>query len=266
MNVNKETIQDRCTDPVFERGQTYRREGQIQQLDRFDDLVTAVVLGSNPYDVTVKFDGRSLETQCTCPYDGQGDCKHVVAVLLTIADNPPEDESERIEAVLADVPVEELRAFVLDVLATHSTVREQFLAQFGDEQKAVDEYREEIGRLFEQHADPVVFEAIDFSRFFDIAEQYRERDRYLAAATVYQAIFEEVDENFAKIDGSYDHYAQTLQTALNGYIDCVLATDPSPEDFETYAGVLETRAATESAINSRQFRRALDDLEDQYHE
>ncbi|WP_050033991.1 SWIM zinc finger family protein [Halorubrum halophilum] len=266
MNIDTETIQHRCTDPVFERGQTYRREGRIQQLDRFDDLVSAVVSGSNPYDVTIKFSGRSLETQCTCPYDGQGDCKHVIAVLLAIADDPPEDESERIEALLADVPVEELRAFVHEILATHSTAREQFLAQFGDEHKSVGEYREEIGRLFEQHADPVVFEAIDFSRFFDIAEQYRERDRYLAAATVYRAVFEEVDENFNWIDGSYDHYAQTLQTALDGYIDCVLATDPSPEDFDAYAGVLETRAAAESEINNRQFWRALDDLEDRYDE
>jgi hypothetical protein len=120
--------------------------------------------------------------------------------------------------------------------------------------------------LFEQHADPVVFEAIDFSRFFDIAEQCRERDRYLAAATVYRAVFEEVDEKFTWIDGSYDHYAQTLQTALDGYIDCVVAADPNPEGFETYAGVLETRAAKESEINNRQFWRALDDLEDRYDE
>ncbi|MGQ3330453.1 SWIM zinc finger family protein [Halorubrum sp. FL23] len=266
MNIDTETIRNRCTDPVFERGATYRREGRIQQLDRFDDLVSAVVSGSNPYDVTIKFGGRSLETQCTCPYDGHGDCKHVVAVLLAIADDPPEDESERIEALLADVPVEELRAFVHEILATHSTAREQFLTQFGDEHKSVDEYREEISHLFEQHADPTVFEAIDFSRFFDMAEQYRKRDRYLAAAIVYRAVFEEVDERFNWIDGSYDHYAQTLQTALEGYIDCVLAIDPSPEDFETYAGVLETRAAEESEINNRQFWRALDDLEDRYDE
>ncbi|ELZ38484.1 SWIM zinc finger domain-containing protein [Halorubrum distributum JCM 10247] len=111
-----------------------------------------------------------------------------------------------------------------------------------------------------------MFEAIDFSRLFDIAEQYRERDRDPAAATVYRAVFEEVDEKFTWIDGSYDHYAQTLQTALDGYIDCVLAADPNAEDFETYAGVLETRASTESGINSEQFWRALDDLEDRYDE
>ena len=203
--------------------------------------------------MTIKFGGRSLETQCTRPYDGHDDCKHVVTVLLAIAGDPAKDESERIEPVLGGVPVEELRAFVHEILATHSTVREQFLAQFGDEHKSVDEYRQEIEHLFEQHADPVVFEAIDFSRFFDIAEQYRERDRYLAAATVYRAVFEEVDEKFTWIDGSYDHYAQTLQTALDGYIDCILAIDSTPKNFETYAGVLEIRAAKESEINSRQF-------------
>ncbi|OYR68849.1 SWIM zinc finger family protein [Halorubrum ezzemoulense] len=264
MNIDTETIRDRCTDPVFDRGQTYRREGRIQQLNRFDERISAVVSGSNPYDVTVKLGSQSLETRCTCPYDGQGDCKHVVAVLLAIADDPPEDGSERIDSVLADVSDEELRTFVHKILATHSRAREQFLAQFGDEHKSVDEYRQEISHLFEQHADPVVFEAIDLSRFFDIAEQYRERDRYLAAATVYRAVFEEVDEKFTWIDGSYDHYAQTLQTALDGYGDCVLAADPNPEDFETYAGVLETRAAKESEINNRQFWRALDNLEDRY--
>ena len=182
MNVDEETIRNRSTGAVFERGQTYRDEGRIQQLDRFGDLVTATVSGSQLYDVTVEFGGRSIDTTCTCPYDGRGDCKHVVAVLLDIATGPPQDDSERVEAVLEDVSAADLRAFVSGVLAEHSELREQFLARFGDDNKSVAEYREEIAHLFEQHADPVVFEAIDFSRFFEIAEQYRDRERYLAAA------------------------------------------------------------------------------------
>jgi uncharacterized Zn finger protein len=266
MNVDEETIRNRSTGAVFERGQTYREEGRIQQLDRFGDLVTATVSGSQLYDVTVEFGGRGIDTTCTCPYDGRGDCKHVVAVLLDIATGPPQDESERVEAVLEDVSAADLRAFVSDVLAEHSELREQFLARFGDDHKSAAEYREEIAHLFEQHADPVVFEAIDFSRFFEIAEQYCDRERYLAAATVYRAVFEEVDEKSNWIDGAYDHYAQTIQTALDGYADCILATDPSPEAFDTYAGVLEARASTEPPINSEQFRRALDDLEERYEE
>ncbi|MFB6223424.1 MAG: SWIM zinc finger domain-containing protein [Haloarcula sp.] len=266
MNVDKETIRNRSTAAVFERGEKYRKERRIQQLDRFDELVTAAVSGSKLYDVTIKFGGRSLDTKCTCPYDGSGDCKHVVAVLLDIAADPPQDESESVEAVLDDVSADDLRGFVRDALAEHAELREQFLAQFGDDHKSVEEYREEIAQLFKQHADPGVYDAIDFSRFFEIAKQYRDRDRHLAAATVYRAVFEEVDEKYNWVDGAYDHYAKTIQTAIDGYADCVLATNPSPGEFDTYAGVLEARATTDLALNSEQFWRALDDLEERYDE
>lgn len=264
MNVDEKTIRDRSTNAVLERGQNYRKEGRIQRLDRFDDLVTATVRGSNLYDVTVDFGGRSIDTRCTCPYDGGGDCKHVVAVLLDIAASTPQDESERVEAVIDDVSAEDLRGFVRDALAEHPELRDQFLARFGDDHKSVEEYREEIAQLFEEHADPTVYDAIDFSRFFEIAEQYQERDRYLAAATVYRAVFEEVDEKYSWVDGAYDHYAKVIQRAIDGYADCVLATDPTPEEFDTYAGVLEARTSTDLALNSEQFWRALDDLAERY--
>lgn len=264
MNVDEKTIRDRSTNAVLERGQNYRKEGRIQRLDRFDDLVTATVRGSNLYDVTVDFGGRSIDTRCTCPYDGGGDCKHVVAVLLDIAASTPQDESERVEAVIDDVSAEDLRGFVRDALAEHPELRDQFLARFGDDHKSVEEYREEIAQLFEEHADPTVYDAIDFSRFFEIAEQYQERDRYLAAATVYRAVFEEVDEKYSWVDGAYDHYAKVIQRAIDGYADCVLATDPTPEEFDTYAGVLEARTSTDLALNSEQFWRALDNLEERY--
>jgi uncharacterized Zn finger protein len=264
MNVDRASIENRSSDAVFKRGENYRDEGRVKQLDRFGELVTATVSGSSLYDVTIKFGGQSIDTRCTCPYEGAGDCKHVVAVLLDIAANPPQDESERVESIINDVSADDLRGFVRDALADHAELREQFLARFGNDHKPVDQYREEIAQLFEQYADPVVYEAIDFSRFFEIAEQYRDRDRYLAAATVYQAVFEEIDEKYNWINGAYDHYAQSIQTALDGYTDCVLATDPTPEEFDTYAGVLEDRATAEPRINNEQFRRTLDDLEERY--
>ncbi len=264
MNVGREIVRSRSTDAVFERGVNYRDEGRIQQLDRFGELVTASVSGSKLYDVTVEFGGRSIDARCTCPCDGGGDCKNVVAVLLVIATSPPQDESERVKTVINDVSTDDLRGFVCDALAEHAELREQFLARFGDDHKSVEEYREGIAQLFEQHAGPGVYDAIDFSRFFEIAEQYRDRDRYLAAATVCRAVFEEIDEKYNWIDGAYDHYAKSIQTAVDGYADCVLATDPTPEEFDTYAGALEARATTEPRINDEQFWRALDDLEERY--
>lgn len=264
VNVDEEAIRNLCTDGVFERGQTYRTDGRVRRIERFDDVISAAVQGSKCYDVTIELGGTSIDARCTCPYDGSGECKHVVAVLLDVAADPPRDESDRVEAVIQDVSPDDLRGFVRDALAEHPELRDQFLARFGDVPTSVEDYREEVDQLFDEHTEeyPVVTDAIDFSHFFDIGEQYRTRDRYLAAATVYRAVFEGIDDNMARIDAAYDHYAKTIGTALDRYTDCVLATDPSPEEFERYAGVLEERASSDPPVNSEQFWRALDELED----
>ncbi len=265
MNVDRETIQSLCTDAVFERGETYRNESRIQRIDGFDDVVTAAVQGSHLYDATVELGGNTIDTQCTCPYNGAGECKHVVAVLLDVAADPPDDESDRVESVLRDISADDLREFVRDTLATNPDLRDRFLVRFGDEGNSVHEYRADIEHLFDQHTQdyPVVTEAIDFSRFFDLAGQYRERDRYLEAATVYRALFEAIDDNEVRIDAAYDHYAKTVQSALDGYVECVLAADLTHDEFEKYIGVLEEQTTSEHPAHSEQFFRAIDDLEEQ---
>lgn len=263
MNFDREAVRDRCTEAVFERGRTYREEGRVERVERFDTVVTASVTGSKLYDVTVEVTEETIDTHCTCPYDGDGDCKHIVAVLLDVADGPLVDESDCIDDRLASVPLDDLRGFVRDVLAENPELRDQFLAQFGDTRKSVTDYRDEIEQLFDQHTQeyPVVTDEIDFSHFFEIAEQYRDRGRYRSAATVYQALFEEVDDNMNRIDTAYDHYADILQSALDGYVECVSAADPASEEFERFAGVLDERASTASPMNRELFHRMLKNLE-----
>lgn len=264
MDLDKANIRETCTDAVFERGQDYRDEGHIQRIERFGDVVTAAVRGTSLYDLTVELGENTVDARCTCPYEGAGECKHVVGVLLDVVADPPQNESERVERVIEDVSSDNLRAFVRDALAENPDLREQFLARFGDGGKSVEAYRDEIEELFNQHTQgyPVVTEAIDFSHFFEVAEQYREPERYRAAATVYRALFEGIDDNHTRIDAAYDHYAKALRSALDGYVDCVLAADPSDGEFEQYAGALEAQAMSEPRINEEQFRRALDTLED----
>ncbi|MDR5673170.1 SWIM zinc finger family protein [Halalkaliarchaeum sp. AArc-GB] len=264
MDLNNAKIRETCADAVFERGRDYRDEGHIQRIERFGDVVTAAVRGTSLYDVTVDLGESTIDARCTCPYEGAGECKHVVAVLLDVVADPPQDESEHVERVIEDVSSDDLRAFVRDALAENPDLREQFLARFGDGGKSVEAYRDEIEELFNQHTQhyPVVTEAIDFSHFFEVAEQYRERECYRAAATVYRALFEGIDDNHTRIDAAYDHYAKALRSALEGYVDCVLAADPSDNEFERFAGALEAQAMSEPRINEEQFRRALGTLED----
>ena len=107
-------------------------EGHIQQLTRFDEIVTAVVRGSHDYDVRLDLAADEFDPYCSCPYDGPGVCKHVVAVLLRLRDDFPADASERVEAVLADAETDDLREFLRDEFQSDPALLNRFLAQFGE--------------------------------------------------------------------------------------------------------------------------------------
>ena len=104
--------------------------------------------------------------------------------------------------MIDDVSFDDLRSFVVDELARNPEMRGRFLAQFGDTlEKSVDEYRADVKRLFGEHVrdDGIVIEAIDFSRFLESADRYRERGRHRAAATIYRALFESIERNMDRI-------------------------------------------------------------------
>ena len=209
MTLDRETIRNLCTDAVFERGQTYREEGHTSQLDRFGDTVTASVQGTELYETHAHLDSDAFDPHCTCPYSGPGECKHVIAVLLDIADDMPDDESGHIDDLLADIPTEDLRTFVREELTRDTEMRERFLAEFSDEPTVTpEEYRQEVDRLFDEHTQeyPVVTGAIDFSHLTDLAQRYRENDKYEQAAAVYRGLSEGIAENMNLVDGVYDHY------------------------------------------------------------
>lgn len=59
------------------------------------DVHKAVVQGSRRYDVRVTVDDEgNIEASCTCPYEGEGICKHTVAAILAFAQNPKLAEVE----------------------------------------------------------------------------------------------------------------------------------------------------------------------------
>lgn len=263
VTTDETTVRDRCTDAVFERGQNYRDDGRIRQLDRVGDLVTARVQGSELYDVRVHLDEANLEAHCTCPYDGPGDCKHLVAVLLDVADGVP-DDAERVEPVLADVPAEDLRAFVREALAERPDLRERFLARFGEPpEKDAEAYRAAVDGLFEDHIgdSPVVVAAIDFSRFEDLAETYRERGAYEQAAAVYRGLAEGIEANMNLVDAAYDHFTGTFQAALEGYVACLVSADLDEEAYEDHRSYLARRAAEAVDYLAGQYREALEELD-----
>ena len=68
---------------ILERGMEYYYAGCVKALEADDEQITAVVEGSEDYDVLIELDrSRVLDMECTCPYAEDGEnCKHMAAVL-----------------------------------------------------------------------------------------------------------------------------------------------------------------------------------------
>lgn len=266
MELTEEDVRERCTDAVFERGQKYLTDGRIHRIARFDDEVTAVVSGSRNYDVHVDLSAAGVETRCRCPYDGPGTCKHVVAVLLRYLNDPPSDESDRIDGFLESADADDLRAFLREELASDADLRDRFLARFGESTtRSVEDLRAEIDHLFEE-TNPeyaVVFEPIDFREYVDLAAKYREQEQYESAATIYRALVESLDDNMELVDGAYDHFSGVFTDALDGYVDSVVDADLDRDDVDETVAFLEERATSGTPFLRDYFEQAAGELREQ---
>lgn len=259
MDVTEYTVRDVCTDAVFERGERYLAEGRIRDIHRVDSTVTAVVSGSRQYDVRVDLAADGFAPWCDCPYDGPGTCKHVVAVLLRCVEDHPPDEGARLDAALNGAAADELRAFLREELATDADLRDQFLARVGEStRRSVDELRTAIDRRFEE-TNPeyyVVFEPIDFTQWFDLANEYREQGRYASAVIVYRALIESLDDNMERVDGAYDHFSSAFSRALDGYVDSIAATERDGDMVTDAVAFLDGRATSGTPVLAEHFERA----------
>jgi uncharacterized Zn finger protein len=90
-NLSETDLRYHTTDKSFKRGEDYYRRGAVTDLCQRGNCLCGEVEGNEaaPYQITIQFDaGGVTEAQCTCPYDYEGWCKHIVAVALTSIRKP----------------------------------------------------------------------------------------------------------------------------------------------------------------------------------
>ena len=68
---------------ILERGRNYARKGAVKHISKNEDVIEAIVEGSEYYKVKIRFNGHHIiESYCSCPYAAGGYyCKHMAAVL-----------------------------------------------------------------------------------------------------------------------------------------------------------------------------------------
>ncbi|MBX3056056.1 MAG: SWIM zinc finger domain-containing protein [Anaerolineae bacterium] len=120
-SLSEKDIQARASAQSFAKGQGYYRNGYVSDVVRRGDVVTAVVEGSEyePYQVQITLDETGVaDANCTCPYDWGGDCKHIVAVLLTLVHQAEAVvEKPELETVLDGLTETQLRRVLLNLVA-----------------------------------------------------------------------------------------------------------------------------------------------------
>ena len=88
-NLTPDQIQECCTAQSFTRGTEYFHAGTIGNPILHGYTLSATCHGTCPYRVSVELMPTGIATtHCSCPYDGDGDCKHIVALLLTYLHTP----------------------------------------------------------------------------------------------------------------------------------------------------------------------------------
>ena len=113
-------IRCRCTEQSFERGLEYFHAGAIGNPVLQDWTLSATCQGSypRPYRTAVELMPTGIAaTRCSCPYDADGDCKHIVALLLTYIDAPETIRHiENLLATLASKPKSSLLQIISELL------------------------------------------------------------------------------------------------------------------------------------------------------
>lgn len=263
------SIRDLCTSEVFDRARNYRDENRIERIDRFEQTVSAAVQGSrpDPYEVEIQFvDGaaepENVDATCTCPYDWGGYCKHIIAVLLELAegDIDLEDECEAVERVLSDAHPQELREFLLDESERDADLRRRLLTRFEEQDtQSLYDYKKEMSQRY-RGSHTYRYEGPSLDEFHDLAETHRKQVNPLEAATIYRAMTEVRIEN---MDMVQDYYGEDFEAELAAFVECIHEADPDHGDKREYIDYLFERwGSDDSAVGtfSGDYRDALWEL------
>jgi len=118
--LTEATVRELARSTSYDRGQSYYERGTVSDVVRRGETLRADVKGSQyqPYTVTIEFDDTGVaRTDCSCPYDHGGICKHRVAVLLTsIRDSDRVSTRQPISELITDTNPETLQNLLVELI------------------------------------------------------------------------------------------------------------------------------------------------------
>ncbi|MEG5140381.1 MULTISPECIES: SWIM zinc finger family protein [unclassified Microcoleus] len=120
--LSKTIIKNNSSERSLNRAEDYYLGGDVTNAVLRGNMVQATVYGSQyePYRITLPFTHAGLTSGvfCTCPYDGDGWCKHIIATLFLCLREPESvEQGETLEDLLSrlnDAQIYELVEHLVD--------------------------------------------------------------------------------------------------------------------------------------------------------
>ncbi|ALF55374.1 zinc finger SWIM domain-containing protein [Nostoc piscinale CENA21] len=254
--ISEFTIRRYANAKSYQRGEAYFESGAVDTIIRRGNLLHAEVDGSEarPYRVSLSFDGHSLTSaNCTCAYNFDGWCKHIVATLLVCVRQPEiiehrptlEQLLDRLDHVQTQRLVQELVAEhpqLIETIDRHVTWMTNPLPKTKKlkslRQNAIDTsaFRRQVRQIIHDgvryledgcEEDPIAEELLGLVQS---AVDLIERGEGNKAIAVLEAITSTCIENWyevAEYGADYDEIAWELN---NAWCEAILTADLTPEE------------------------------------
>ncbi len=242
-------IRARANTNSFTRGEQYFRQNVISNTTRRGNVIEGDCAGSRsrPYHVQITLDKTGiLTTACTCQYSYEGDCKHMVALLLTYLYRPADfDERPTVEDALQKRTKEELikliQAMVRHYPDLQALVERPIPSQ--DKYKPINtaSFRKELRDTFENfndydYDDNDVNPADTVFSVIQSAEDFVDFADWRSASAIYQAILDEfLDGNHEYLLDDEGELIESLNTVVEKLSACLEQAEILDSDTERRA-------------------------------
>lgn len=248
----------------YNRGKEYFEDGCVEKIWKEGEEYKAIVRGTHPYKVSLKFEGEELTYNCSCPFELDGACKHVVAAIFAFASDKkfatqfPQNKNDKNESIIKELLsktspyqqrlflekilkkepllIEDLKIFLQGQKQTPITISD-YKTQFRnkldqlDLEELLQMWYQEGEDYYDDQYDEFTTESLEdvVDEFITSGEKYEENQNYGEALKIYQAIFEALFEKQKTLHGDIsdvsDWFGQEMDKVITFYVKALVKTD-----------------------------------------
>ena len=231
----REEVRRECERDEYRYGSKTHAEGGVLFVELSRGEIVAAVRGDY-HDEVVHLDDNVGRYRCSCHNSAwiSGHCRHVVAVLLYMAENMDDIEDteqtrlDSVDILLGKVQIPDLRDFVADYMRNDPVMYSDFLKRFDMNDTDVPRNYEKIIQNIYGNEGDRVRGVVRFGRLFKIIQQKRKMGMHAETTSAYRTLLESIH---AHIDTSNtdQYYMDCLVEALEGMADSVAREDLPPD-------------------------------------